>query len=186
MTATHTLYRVQDANGNGPYVLASWPGRDSLLASHDNRTPPAVPAGYLSACTSRRALTAWFGPWLPALVASGFAIVRLTVEEASVTRAGQRVDTEVSYRPAGVLATRVCRGLMLRYAVARPAMPTTSRVAPNYVARMQAELTPQPTGGPRPAYSRAAVLAEVRGRAAYLARVRDTLASHGYAALADA
>lgn len=170
---TTTLYRVQDSNGNGPYVLANWPGRDALTASHDDRTPPNIPDGYLSACTSRKALTEWFGPWLPALVASGFSIVKVTVDSASVSITGQRTSSmsEVSYRPAGVQRTRVCRMVMARYALASPAMPTTCRNAPNHVARMERELFPQvtPTAGPR--------VDEGFSRVAYLSDVRSSLAT---------
>jgi hypothetical protein len=157
---TTTLYRVQDSQGHGPYVLAQWDGRDALTASHDDRTPPNTPDGYLSACTSRKALTSWFGPWLPALVASGFSIVKVTVDSASVSYLGQRVFNEASYRPAGVQRTRVCRMVMARYALASPAMPTTCRNAPNHVARMERELFPQVT--PTVPTSRVAWLATVR------------------------
>lgn len=135
-----TVYRVQDANGHGPYVLGTWAGQAALTASHDDRRPPMLPDGNLSAMTSKKALIAWFGPWLPALVEAGFQVVRVTVDADDVSRQGQYRAAEVSYRAGTALRTRVLRFTMARYAMRNPAMPSTSLACPNAVARMERDL----------------------------------------------
>jgi hypothetical protein len=93
------VYRVEDADGNGPYVLSTWPGQDALCAAHLGRPAPALPAGYVSACTSLAALQAWFGDWLPLLAQHGFSVRTHDVPAEWISSRGQLTAGEISFLP---------------------------------------------------------------------------------------
>jgi hypothetical protein len=158
---TVTVWRLEDSARNGPYVRTDWTGRAALTSAHEYRNPPSLPAGYRSACASRSALAAWFGPFLPALVAAGFRMVKVTLPASEVIK-GSR---EVSYRAAAVISARPARWHTARYALQSPGLPPESHVPDHArIAQLERDLGMLP----QPVYSSRAV-----GRTAYLTDVRS-------------